>query len=165
MFCDRGAFSAEEAEQIFEAAAANGLALRAHMGQLGETRLEPFLRHRPASLDHMDYVNDADLPALRGVETVATFVPGANYFLGLTRYPAARTFIEAEWRWRWRRTITPDLADAEYADGDVAGVYAHEDGAGGGIAAATINGAWALGWRIAKAALSRGRTQTWRCST
>ena len=40
VFCDRGAFSAEETAQIFEAAAEHGLRVRAHMGQLSETRLE-----------------------------------------------------------------------------------------------------------------------------
>ena len=43
----------------------------------------------------MDYVNDADLPALAGSNTVATLVPGANYFLGLSRYPDARRLIES----------------------------------------------------------------------
>jgi len=95
VFCDRGAFSPQESEQIFQTAQANGLALRAHMGQLTETPLRPFLRFKPASLDHMDYVNEADFPALAASDTVATFVPGANYFLGLSRHPNARRFIEA----------------------------------------------------------------------
>src|ERR1700674_2782426 len=56
--CDRGAFSAAEAAQIFTAAEEHHLAVRAHMGQLSETRLGPLLRYRPASLDHMDHVND-----------------------------------------------------------------------------------------------------------
>ena len=43
------------------------------------------LRYHPASLDHMDHVNDADLAVLAQSDTVATFVPGANYFLGLSR--------------------------------------------------------------------------------
>src|SRR6202521_3361521 len=95
VFCDRGAFSAAEAAQIFTAAEEHHLAVRAHMGQLSETRLGPLLRYRPASLDHMDHVNDADLPALARSDTVATFVPGANYFLGLSKYPDARRFIES----------------------------------------------------------------------
>ena len=95
VFCERGAFSAEETARIFAAAEKYGLAVRAHLGQLSETRLGPLLRYRPASLDHMDHVNDADLPALAKSDTVATFVPGANYFLGLSRYPEARRFIES----------------------------------------------------------------------
>ncbi len=95
VFCDRGAFSAQEAEQIFRGAEENGLALRAHMGQFSETRLAPFLRFKPASLDHLDYVSEGDVRALAASKTVATFVPGANYFLGLSRYPDARQFIAA----------------------------------------------------------------------
>src|SRR5580692_8294179 len=64
VFCDRGAFSAEETAQIFAAAEKLGLAVRAHLGQLSETRLALLLRYRPASFDHMDYVNGADLLAL-----------------------------------------------------------------------------------------------------
>ena len=58
VFCDQGAFTAAETEQIFEAAEQHGLSVRAHMGQLTETLLRPFLRFNPASFDHMDHVND-----------------------------------------------------------------------------------------------------------
>ncbi len=95
VFCERGAFSAAETTHIFAAAEKHDLAVRAHLGQLSETRIEPLLRYKPASFDHMDYVNDADLPALAQSDMVATFVPGANYFLGLSRYPDARRFIES----------------------------------------------------------------------
>jgi imidazolonepropionase len=99
VFCDRGAFSEKDTATIFGAAAAHGLEVRAHLGQLTSPSagfIESMLQTRqPASLDHMDYVNDADLPALARSSTVATFVPGANYFLGLSRYPDARRFIEA----------------------------------------------------------------------
>jgi len=87
------ALSARRTAQIFAAAEKHKLAVRAHMGQLTETRLGPILQYRPASLDHMDYVNHADLPALAQSDTVATFVPGANYFLGLARYPDARRLV------------------------------------------------------------------------
>src|SRR5258708_19732632 len=49
----------------------------------------------PASLGHMDHVNAADLPVLARSGTIATFVPGANYFLGLSKYPDARRFVES----------------------------------------------------------------------
>ena len=44
VFCDKGAFTPQETEQIFEAAKQQGLSVRAHMGQLSETKLSPFLR-------------------------------------------------------------------------------------------------------------------------
>ena len=95
VFCDKGAFTSEETEQIFEAAERHGLSVRAHMGQLSETLLWPFLRFNPASFDHMDHVNEDDIPQLAKRDTVATLVPGANYFLGLKEYPNARRLIEA----------------------------------------------------------------------
>jgi imidazolonepropionase len=48
VFCDQGAFTAAETEQIFEAAKQHGLSVRAHMCQLTETALRPFLRFNPA---------------------------------------------------------------------------------------------------------------------
>jgi imidazolonepropionase len=95
VFCDKGAFTPAETEQIFEAATRHGLSVRAHMCQLVETRLQPFLRFTPASFDHMDHVNEDDIAELVRHDTVATLVPGANYFLGLKEYPQARKLIDA----------------------------------------------------------------------
>jgi len=93
VFIERGAFSLADAEIIFEAAQKHGLGVRAHVCQLSSWELWPLLRFNPASLDHMDFVNDEDLPQLARRETVATLVPGANYFLGLEKYPPARKLI------------------------------------------------------------------------
>ena len=95
VFCDKGAFTPDETEQIFEAAKRHGFNVRAHMCQLEETRLGPFLRFNPASFDHMDHVNEDDITDLARHDTVATLVPGANYFLGLKEYPQARKLIDA----------------------------------------------------------------------
>src|SRR5215831_9688433 len=95
VFCDEGAFTADETAQIFESAERHGLKVRGHMGQLSETALAPFFRFKPASLDHMDHVSDRDVSRLAGLDTVATLVPGANYFLGLKTYPDARRFIDS----------------------------------------------------------------------
>jgi imidazolonepropionase len=95
VFCDNGAFTPEETEQIFAAARDHHLGVRAHMGQLSQTTLSPFLRLHPASFDHMDHVSDTDVAALAKQDTVATLVPGANYFLGLKTYANARRLIDA----------------------------------------------------------------------
>jgi imidazolonepropionase len=95
VFCDRGAFTEAETGTIFAAAREHGLSTRAHVGQLSETPLEKLLEFGPASLDHMDHVSDEDIARLAKSDTVATFVPGANYFLGLEKYPTARKFIDA----------------------------------------------------------------------
>ena len=158
VFCDRGAFSAEEAAQIFKAAEEHGLAIRAHMGQLSETRLEPFLRFKPASLDHMDYVNDGDLPALAASDTVATFVPGANYFLGLSRYPEARRFIEAGVAVALATDYNPGSSPTQSMPMAMSLACTHmKMTPAEAIAAATINGAWALRLADRKGSVEPGK--------
>ncbi|MGH9600777.1 MAG: imidazolonepropionase [Terriglobales bacterium] len=95
IFCDRGAFTIDDAERVFEAARKHGLGVRAHVCQLSPSVLWPLLRFDPASLDHMDHVQEEDIPQLARRDTVATLVPGANFFLGLDRYPPARKVIDA----------------------------------------------------------------------
>jgi imidazolonepropionase len=95
VFCDKGAFTPEETMRVFEAAEQHGLSVRAHMGQLSETVLKPFLRYNPASFDHMDHVAEEDVAQLAKRNTVATLVPGANYFLGLRDYADARRLIDS----------------------------------------------------------------------
>ena len=95
VFTDRGAFTADDTEKIFDAATQYGLGLRAHVCQLTETALQPLLRFRVASLDHLDHVSQADIGRLAKADTVATLVPGANYFLGLAEFPPARRLIDA----------------------------------------------------------------------
>src|SRR6266566_2206135 len=95
VFCDRGAFSSDETEKMFEAATKHGLGVRAHVCQLSECQLSPLLGFNPASFDHLDYVNERDISHLAQRDTVATLVPGANYFLGLGQYPPARALIDA----------------------------------------------------------------------
>jgi imidazolonepropionase len=145
VFCDRGAFSAGETARVFTAAEEHGLAVRAHMGQLSETRLGPLLCYRPASLDHMDHVSDADLPALAQSDAVATFVPGANYFLGLSRYPNARRFIESGVAVALATDYNPGSSPTLSMPMAMSLACTHmKMSPAEAIAAATINGAWAL---------------------
>jgi imidazolonepropionase len=95
VFTDRGAFTVEETELIFDAAKRHGLGVRAHVCQLSDTTLLPLLRFNVASFDHMDHVRDEDISQLARRETVATLVPGANFFLGADKFPPARKLIDA----------------------------------------------------------------------
>src|SRR5271157_1309311 len=158
VFCDCVAFSAGEAAQIFVAAEKHGLDVRAHVGQLGETRLGPLLRYRPASLDHMDYVNDADLPALAQSDTIATFVPGANYFLGLSRYPNARRFIDSGAAVALATDYNPGTSPTLSMAMAMSLACTHmKMSPAEAIAAATINGAWALRLADRKGSVEAGK--------
>ena len=95
VFCDRGAFSVDEARTILLAARAAGLGLRLHGQQLGFTGGVALAAElKAASVDHCTYVSDDDLDALRASGTVATLLPGAE-FATRAPYPSGRRFLDA----------------------------------------------------------------------
>jgi imidazolonepropionase len=96
VYCDRGAFSVEQARRVLTAGRACGLAPRLHAEQLartGATRLGVELH--AASCDHLEKINRADIRALAKSDTVATLLPGCCFHLGLSHYAPARALIEA----------------------------------------------------------------------
>jgi imidazolonepropionase len=158
VFCDHGAFTPGEAEQIFAAAERQGLSVRAHMGQLSETSLEPFLRFNPASFDHMDHVNDDDIQRLGKSDTVATLVPGANYFLGLKEYPNARRLIDAGVAVALASDYNPGTSPTISMPMAMSLACTHmKMSPAESIAAATINGAWSLRVADRKGSIEPGK--------
>ncbi|GAA0796886.1 imidazolonepropionase [Spirilliplanes yamanashiensis] len=95
VFCDRGAFDADQARAILLAGRAAGLGLRLHANQLQHgpaVRLAVELG--AASADHCTHLDDADVDALAGSDTVATLLPGAE-FSTRSPYPDARRMLDA----------------------------------------------------------------------
>ncbi len=95
VFCERGAFDADQSRAVLEAGAAAGLGLRVHGNQLGPgpgVRLAVELG--AASVDHCTYLDDTDVEALAGGDTVATFLPATD-FSTRQPYPDARRVIDA----------------------------------------------------------------------
>jgi imidazolonepropionase len=68
--------------------------VRAHIGQFTPTNLAFFEEFQPVSFDHLDHFDDAGLRWLATHDTVATLMPGANFFLGHRDYPRARALID-----------------------------------------------------------------------
>lgn len=95
VFCERGAFTPGQSEQILRTAREHNLGARAHVNQLTAVALQRFDEFDPASYDHMDHVSEAEIARLAKRDTVATLLPAANYFLGLTHFPPARKLVEA----------------------------------------------------------------------
>ena len=95
VFCERGAFTLAQTERILGEAERHGLRSRVHVGQLTNTPLAAILAHGPASADHLDCLEKVDVTALAAGDTVATLLPGANYFLATKKYPPARKLIDA----------------------------------------------------------------------
>ena len=95
VFCDRGAFTVEQAREILQAGKAMGLQPRIHANQLqhgGGIQLAVELDC--ASADHCTHFDQRDIDALAGSNTVATLLPGAEFSTRAT-YPDARKLMRA----------------------------------------------------------------------
>jgi imidazolonepropionase len=158
VFTDRGAFSAEDTEKIFDAAKKFALGVRAHVCQLSETALRPLLRFRVASLDHLDHVSPEDIKQLAKSETVATLVPGANYFLGLEKFPPARELIDGGAAVAVATDYNPGSSPTPSMPFVLSLACTHlKMSPAEAIAAATINGAWALRLQERKGSIEAGK--------
>jgi imidazolonepropionase len=96
IFCDEGAFTAEQMERVLQAARALGFPLKAHLDEfvaLGGTPRAAALG--ATSVDHLIASGDADMASLRAhPATIATLMPATPFGLGLGHYAPARRMID-----------------------------------------------------------------------
>ena len=95
VFCETGAFDVDQSRAVLEAGRSAGLGLRLHANQLDYgpgVRLG--VEMGCASVDHCTYLSDDDLQILTASDTVATFLPAAD-FSTRQPYPDARRAIDA----------------------------------------------------------------------
>ncbi len=96
VFCESQVFNVEESRRILRRAKALGFGIRFHADQLtlgGGAQLAAELQ--AASADHLEWIDDLGIEALRQAQVTAVLLPGAVFNLGLVRYPPARRLIEA----------------------------------------------------------------------
>ncbi|SIN86859.1 imidazolonepropionase [Salinivibrio sp. ES.052] len=88
VFCEKIAFSVDQAEKVYAAANAHGLKIKAHTEQLSDLGGSVAAAKAGAlSVDHIEYLSEADAQILAEFGTVATLLPGAFYFLRETQHP------------------------------------------------------------------------------
>lgn len=91
VFCDRGAFTVEQAREVLRRAARHGLRPKLHadeLAQIGATRLAGELR--AISADHLECIDDGGIAALKDSGTIAIVLPGTSFFLGIPHCDARR---------------------------------------------------------------------------
>jgi len=95
VFCDKGAFSPDDARTILKAGIAKGLLPRIHANQLQEGQgVRLGVELDAASVDHVSHLSEKDIEALSKSKTVATLLPGAE-FSTRSAYPDVRPLLEA----------------------------------------------------------------------
>lgn len=94
-FCERGAFSVDQARTVLEAGANAGLRGRLHANQLGPgPGVQLACELGLLAVDHCTYLSDDDVSALAETGTVATLLPGVE-FSTRSPYPDARRLLDA----------------------------------------------------------------------
>jgi imidazolonepropionase len=87
-FCDTIAFTPDEVERLFKAAAHHGLRVRLHAEQLSNQKGAALAaQYRALSADHLEHLDEAGAKAMASAGTVAVLLPGAFYALQETRKP------------------------------------------------------------------------------
>ncbi|HSD24897.1 MAG TPA: imidazolonepropionase [Solirubrobacterales bacterium] len=145
VFCERGAFDAEQSRAVLGAGRDAGLGLRVHGNQLGPgPGVQLAVEMGAASVDHCTYLDDADIEALAGSETVATFLPATD-FSTRQPYPDGRRLIAAGGRFAIATNTNPGSSNTTSMSFCIAlavremGMSAEE-----ALLAATLGGATAL---------------------
>ena len=96
VFCETGVFTPEESTRILQAGAARGLKPRIHADELGASggsQVAAVVGARSA--DHLIFVDEDGIRALREGGVVATLLPMAAFYLKLGRFAPARALVDA----------------------------------------------------------------------
>lgn len=146
VFCDRGFFTVEETDQILEAGWKYGLQPKIHANELANSGgIQIGVKHRALSVDHLEFTGEEEIRCLLESKTMPTILPSTAFFLKL-HYAPARKMIDAG----LPIALASDFNPGSSPSGNMAfvlslacvymGMLPEE-----AIAAATINGAYAMG--------------------
>ncbi len=95
VFCDRGFFTIEETERILMAGIKSEMKGKVHANELANSGgIQVGVKYNAMSVDHLEFVNDEEISALLGSETMPTVLPGAAFFMNMKLSPV-RNMIEA----------------------------------------------------------------------
>ncbi len=158
VFCERTAFTVDEARRILTRARDLGYALKLHANQLGDTGGAALAAELGAvSADHLDFATEVDLLRLRAAGITATLLPGCSFSLS-TPYPSGRRLLDMGLRVALATDFNPGTSYSENMQMMIAlavsamGMTLEE-----AITAATLGGAHALGMRDEVGSLAPGK--------
>ncbi len=95
VFCEKGYFTAEDAENILNAGKKYGLLPKIHAEQFSNYNgVKVGIKVGAISIDHLENITDEDIELLSKSDSVAVLLPGVSFFLNY-KYPPARKLIDA----------------------------------------------------------------------
>jgi len=97
VFCESIGFSMEQSKRLFEAAKSQGFNLKIHAEQLSNCNGSEMAANLSAlSADHLEYLDQAGIDAMKESNTVAVLLPIAYYFLKETKLPPIQALQDAD---------------------------------------------------------------------
>ena len=95
VFCEQNYFTPEETLELLTAAKKHGMIPKVHAEQLSHYGgVLAGVKAGAISVDHLEYVTEKEIEALKGSATMPTILPGAAFFLSLPP-PPARQMLDA----------------------------------------------------------------------
>ncbi len=88
VFCERNYFTPTQLDRILAAGVAAGLKPKIHVNQfsiIGGVGIG--VKHGAVSVDHLEELDDNDIKALSGSQTIATALPSCSFFLSIPYTP------------------------------------------------------------------------------
>jgi imidazolonepropionase len=94
-FIDKGYYTLDEGRQVLQAGLDHGLKLKVHADELADVSAAKLAAELGAiSADHLLFVSDESIEAMKKANTVATMLPGTAYFIRMP-YANARKIIDS----------------------------------------------------------------------
>lgn len=91
VFCDVGFFTVEQTDRILEAATKLGMQPKIHANELDYSGgIQVGVKYNALSVDHLEFVGDAEIECLKKSETMPTVLPGAAFFLNMVCSPVRK---------------------------------------------------------------------------
>lgn len=158
IFCEKGYFSLEDTERIMKAGQQYGMIPKIHVNQFnafGGVALG--VTYNALSVDHLEELNQEDIEALKGSNTMPVALPSCSYFLSIP-YTPARQIIDAG----LPIALATDYNPGSTPSGNMNFVVSTacikmkmtpEEA----INAATINGAYAMGIENTHGSITKGK--------
>ena len=95
VFCEQNYFTQEETIEILTAGKKHGMIPKVHAEQLSNFGgVLAGVKVGAISVDHLEFIGDIEIDALKNSKTMPTILPGAAFFLSLP-FPPARKMIDA----------------------------------------------------------------------
>lgn len=95
IFVEEGFFSVTDADRILNAGMKYGLRAKVHANQMSHSGgVQIGVKYNAASVDHLEFTGKEEFELLKHSETIATLLPGSDFFLEMD-YAPARRMIES----------------------------------------------------------------------